>query len=67
MGIIPWLMMLRLRMRQAEDRSGETGTKEADRMQRQQLEMSEFMRKQRDKYSRPAYDPVRNVNQMFGG
>jgi hypothetical protein len=66
MGIIPWLMMMRLRMRQAQEKGSNEGTKEADRMQRQRLEMSEFMRKQRDNYSRPSYDPVRNVNQIFG-
>lgn len=65
MGIIPWLLMLRLRARQAQ-RDGAGGSKEQEKIQRMNLDMSDYLRKQTEQVSRDRYDPNRTVDELFG-
>lgn len=66
MGIIPWLLLLRLRQRQAQE-EGAGGSKEQEKLMRGRLEFADQIRKQSEAATRP-FSTLRtqSVEDIFG-
>lgn len=67
MGIIPWLLLLRLRQRQAQE-EGAGGSKEQEKMLRGQLDFAEQMRRTQEQQQRmfEGFRPAQSVTDIFG-